>query len=248
MQSHGKILIADDESSFARPLAELFRLEGFDSACAPDATAALQLLQHEPFDLLISDINMPGNTGLELLSQLAPESQGMPVILLTGRPTVETAVKSIGLSVVAYLIKPPDFDELLHTARQAISNYRALRAARSSRDSLERWCRELELLEQGLRKSPGAPGSQSVADFVSLTVGNLMNSLIEFQRMAHLLSTVERSKDSVEQATVLHTLGRAVDVLERTRRNFKSTELRDLRVELEALLKAVQERRGLASG
>ena len=244
MEDNGRILIADDESSFARPLAELFRREGFAPTCAPDAGAARNLLEESDFDLLIADINMPGNVRLELLASLPARSKGLPVILMTGSPSVETAAKAVGLAVIAYVIKPPDFDELLGTARRAVTNYRALRAARSSRESLERWCRELMVLEEGLAKNPDAPGASTAADFVSLTIQNLMASLAEFRRMSQLLGAAERSPDAVNQVSVLHALEKAVAVLERTRRNFKSIELRDLRLELETVLRRVTDEPG----
>lgn len=236
----GKILIADDENSFARPLAELFRREGFHAVCAHDAESAQRELLNGDFDLLISDIHMPGNRALEMITGLPQISEGLPVILLTGNPSIETAVKSVQLSLVAYLIKPPDFDQLLELARTAIRNHRAWRAARASRKRLEQWINDLALVEQGLRKNPEAAGAQSSADFVSLTVSNLLGSLHEFQEMVRLMSTAAGSRESVQGANVIHALQKAVDVLEKTRRNFKSMELRDLRVEMEQLLNQLQ--------
>jgi DNA-binding response OmpR family regulator len=231
-----RILIAEDEESFRRPLAELFRREGFECVCAEDAASAAQRLEEGEFDLLISDIHMPGNAGLEFIQRLPEVAAGLPVIVLTGRPTVETAALSVRLPVVAYLLKPPDFNELLALSRRAISNYRAWRAACSSRECLQRWTRDLEQIEMALRPRSDTRGSATSGDFVSLTLNNLLLALVDLKRVTDLMATAELNRSALQQANMVHALQRTIEVLERTRRNFKSTELRDLREEMERLV------------
>src|SRR5689334_4884686 len=99
----GHILIADDEQTFLDSTADLLRREGYQVQCAPDAPSAVALLRQNSFDLLIADINMPGNPDLELISEVRRSATGLPVILVTGYPSTKTAIHAVQLAVVSYL-------------------------------------------------------------------------------------------------------------------------------------------------
>src|SRR4051812_49288097 len=99
MNRQSRILLADDDDIFRETTASFLRKIGYECVCAPDAIKALELLGESCFDLLISDIEMPGNDDLRLIRELSVMAAGLPVILLTGHPTVQTAVKSIRLPV-----------------------------------------------------------------------------------------------------------------------------------------------------
>ena len=121
----GNILIADDDEAFRNATKAFLRRQGFDCESAKDGGSAIELLRNTQFDLLISDINMPGNVSLELVEKLPEIAAALPVILLTGHPSVQSAARSVRLQVVAYLVKPCDANDLLSLAEQAIANYRA---------------------------------------------------------------------------------------------------------------------------
>ena len=108
----GRVLFADDDRAARESLAELLRRLGYTCECAATATEALEKLRAAPCEALISDIHMPGNTALELVEAAVQVVPGLPVILLTGRPSVETAARSVRLPVTAYLTKPPDLNRL----------------------------------------------------------------------------------------------------------------------------------------
>jgi len=116
----GRILIADDEESFLYSTGDILRREGYECNCALDAKSAVEMLRKKQYDLLIADIKMQGNSDLQLIKKL-PEIVGrMPVILVTGYPSLSSAVQSINLPVVGYLIKPFEFTELLAGVQGAI--------------------------------------------------------------------------------------------------------------------------------
>jgi len=117
----GRILIADDEESVLLSTADLLRIEGYECACASDAKMAAHLLRRKKFDLLIADIKMQGNSDLQLIKKLPEIAPRMPVILVTGYPSLSSAVQSTELPVVGYLIKPFEFSELLTIAQDAIA-------------------------------------------------------------------------------------------------------------------------------
>jgi DNA-binding response OmpR family regulator len=116
----GKILIADDNESFLLMTADLLRQEGYECYYAPDAMTVVETLKSVKFDLLISDINMPGNNESELIKILQEIAEGLPVILVTGRPFSETQIQSLSPPVTACLNKPLDFEELLMHVRSSI--------------------------------------------------------------------------------------------------------------------------------
>ena len=119
-----RVLIADDEPHLLDSLAALLRGQGYECVCVQDASSCKQMLSEQSFDVLIADIFMPGNSELELLARL---QEPLPVILMTGNPTVRSAVRSIKLPVTAYLIKPFEFKELLDEVERAVGTGRTLR-------------------------------------------------------------------------------------------------------------------------
>ena len=102
--SCGRVLFADDDRAAREGLAEMLRRLGYTCECAATAAEALEKLRVAPCEALISDIHMPGNTALELVEAAVQAVPGLPVILLTGRPSVETAARSVRLPVTAYLL------------------------------------------------------------------------------------------------------------------------------------------------
>ena len=101
-----RILIADDEPLYLRTTAALLRKAGFECTCAADGEAALEALAREPFDLVLSDLNMPGNLKLELLQEGRRRWPQVPLIVITGAPSLPTAIESVRLGIADYLLKP----------------------------------------------------------------------------------------------------------------------------------------------
>ena len=128
-----RILIVDDEESFLYSTADVLRREGYDCVCASEGTTARNLLAAENVDLVIADIMMEGNAQLEFIKDLPRIADGVPVILVTGYPSLDTAIEAIPLPVVAYLIKPFELDELLDKVRTAVGNKERLRVRRMER-------------------------------------------------------------------------------------------------------------------
>ena len=100
------ILIIDDDENFLQSTADLLHRERYLCDCASDAKAVIEILKLTRYDLLIADINMPGNTGLELIKNLPKNTEGMPVILVTGNPLINTEIQSLQPPVVACMRKP----------------------------------------------------------------------------------------------------------------------------------------------
>lgn len=120
MNPQPRILIADDEETFLYATAELLRQEGYHCDTAMDSTHAVALMRQNQYDVLLSDIRMPGNEHLQFIEQLEELAQDIPVILITGYPSVDTALDSYKLSVTAYLVKPTDFEDILKAIKDAL--------------------------------------------------------------------------------------------------------------------------------
>jgi DNA-binding NtrC family response regulator len=120
MASPGRILIADDEKSFLKFSARLLKKEGYECDTAEDGPAAVDLLRKNRYDVVISDIKMPGNPGLRLAQEVGNLQEGVPVVIVTGYPSLDTAKRAIELPVVAYIEKPVEFSVLLSSVKSAI--------------------------------------------------------------------------------------------------------------------------------
>jgi CheY-like chemotaxis protein len=106
MSQSARILVADDDESFLENVARMLRFVGYHCDRAPNGEAARQCLMADPYDLLVADIEMSGNEHLELVEWSAGHDTAMSVLLVTGHPTVPTAVQAFKLPVAAYLEKP----------------------------------------------------------------------------------------------------------------------------------------------
>ena len=115
-----KILIADDDETFLLATTDLLRREGYECYYAPDAKTVIETLKSVKFDLLISDINMPGNNELELIKELPEIAEGLPVILITGSLYSDAQIQSLKPPVTVCLSKPLDFEELRMHVRSSI--------------------------------------------------------------------------------------------------------------------------------
>ena len=129
MPETGRILIADDEETFLHSIADLLRREGYECTCTEDAHSAIQILRENPHDLLVADIKMPGNTELEMFHNLPESAKGMPIVLVTGYPSLRSAIESVNLPVISYLVKPVDAVELNMRVRALLARTQALRPA-----------------------------------------------------------------------------------------------------------------------
>ena len=115
-----RILIVDDEASTLASLSRAFRLAGYDAVVCDSAARAIGLLRHEHFDLVFSDVVMPGQDGLAMLAELRDIGVATPVIMISGQATIDMAVRSTRLGAVDFLEKPVSSDKLLLTVVNAL--------------------------------------------------------------------------------------------------------------------------------
>jgi CheY-like chemotaxis protein len=227
--------LADDDAIFSRVMLDFVEKEGYRCEHVPDASAALAALAGERYDLLIADIDMPGNRGLELVQALGAMPDHPPIILMTGSPSIATATKSVGLPVQAYVTKPFTPDELRRVMAEAVAAGRIRRAVRENHQRVRAWADDIGRIKLLLQRgSDMQPGGQS---YLALTLANLIASLNNFAEVAEAMAGTEAPKKRLETAALTKALHETIEVLESTRHLFKSKELGALRKKLEELLR-----------
>ena len=115
------ILVVDDELSMREFLKILLEKEGYEVSTAPEATGAIDLIQNQNFDLVISDIKMPGMGGLSLLEKIKEINSTLPVIMITAFASPENAVIAMKSGAFDYITKPFKVDEIIKIIKSAIS-------------------------------------------------------------------------------------------------------------------------------
>lgn len=146
-----RILIVDDEPTILNLLNKILTGQGYDTTPASNGEKALQLLQTEVFDLMISDINMTPVNGMELLSKASESYADMGVIMLTAYGTVGTAVEAMKQGAFDYITKPFKLDELVLTVQRALEYHNAITENKTLKARLE----HQEQLEGIVAESPG---------------------------------------------------------------------------------------------
>ncbi|HUL35160.1 MAG TPA: sigma-54 dependent transcriptional regulator [Candidatus Eisenbacteria bacterium] len=120
MPRKANLLLIDDDPNTLASLARAFRLAGHEATVCDNAARALELVQNDRFDLILSDVVMPGKTGLELLEELKKSGVATPIVLISGQANIEMAVKATRLGALDFLEKPLTTDKLLLTVENAL--------------------------------------------------------------------------------------------------------------------------------
>lgn len=114
-----QILVVDDESSIRRTLKEILEFEKYTVDLAANGMDALEKARQTNYDAILLDIKMPEMDGMEVLEKLM-QFREVPVIMISGHGTIETAVEAIKKGAYDFIVKPPDLNRLLTTVRNAL--------------------------------------------------------------------------------------------------------------------------------
>ena len=115
-----RLLVVDDDQSTLASLSRAFRMAGYEAVVCDNATRAIALLKSERFDLVFSDVVMPGKDGLAMLADVREAGISTPIIMVSGQATVDMAVRATRLGAVDFLEKPISADKLLLTVENAL--------------------------------------------------------------------------------------------------------------------------------
>lgn len=162
--ANGKILVVDDDAPTRLFVTRVLELAGYESATAGDADAAREVLLSERFDLLVTDMNMPGGSGLELIADVLENHRDTAAIMVTGEDNADLADEALRLGAYGYVIKPVSANEVLISVNNALTRRALELENRDHRECLEEkvkertaaiWnmVQELELAQKELRTS-----------------------------------------------------------------------------------------------
>jgi len=126
------VLVVDDDAAVSRVLGALLTQAGFQATLASSGEQALNVLAARPIDAVVTDLKMPGLSGLELLGRVQEQWPEIPVVLITAHGTVATAVEAMKKGAADFVQKPFDREEILYVVKKALAASRpeALRASR----------------------------------------------------------------------------------------------------------------------
>jgi two-component system nitrogen regulation response regulator NtrX len=120
LPSRARLLIVDDEANTLASLSRAFRLAGHDAVVCDNANKALEMAKAQSFDLIMSDVVMPGKDGLSLLEELKTQGVVAPVVMMSGQAHIEMAVRATKLGALDFLEKPISTEKLLLTVENAL--------------------------------------------------------------------------------------------------------------------------------
>ena len=217
--SHARVLLVDDDPTVHQTVGEWLRHAGYETTVADSPAAAELARTGLPFDIIVSDIQMPGNHRLQWIDRILREPDPIPVVLITGDPQLETAMKAANLRVAAYLVKPVNFAELAQKLEQLVQHRRRRAALRELAGDVSRL----------LSRQGSAPFEPAVQE----KLGHLARCLD-----GDLSSVVQEAGDSKSHQALRAAVTDAVETLRRTKGSFHSKELGALRRRLEGLSEA----------
>ncbi|HTR35789.1 MAG TPA: sigma-54 dependent transcriptional regulator [Bryobacteraceae bacterium] len=135
--AHGRILIVEDDESLRRVTHVQLQRSGYDTVAVSDVLEALEVMNRLPFDLVITDLNLPGPTGLDLLKKARAAFPEIMVVLVTAYGTVETAVEAMKTGAYDYLTKPVHPYELRMLISRALERRQLIEEVRTLRSTID---------------------------------------------------------------------------------------------------------------
>jgi len=142
--AHPSVLVVDDESGILDTLRILLKNEGFDAHIAQGGKAGLHALQSMRPDVVLTDVRMPGVTGLDILRAARDADADAPVILMTAQASLESAIEALNQGAFRYILKPFKNEDLLALCRLAVES----RQLRVENKHLKKEIRRLDRMEQ----------------------------------------------------------------------------------------------------
>lgn len=203
-----RILVVDDERFVRTLIGRWLSDEAFDVVLASDVAEANTILRSASFDIITSDINMPGVSGIDWLPQLFSEHPHTAVLMLTGCGDIQRAIQALTEGACGYLLKPVDRQELIFQVRRALERQRMMRLRQQYTETLERQVREQT---QQLRDSH----EETIGRLISATQLRDEETGEHIRRigiisgiLATALGWCEADVDSIRMAAPMHDIGK----------------------------------------
>src|SRR5215831_16355914 len=137
------VLVVDDEGAIRYSISKTLQRVGYQVSAAASGEEALEMLEEQVFDVVLTDIRMPGLTGVELLAKIKEKAPDAIVILMTGYASLGTAVESLRLGAHDYLIKPSSSQDIRTSVARGLERARNLHRRRLLLDAIQTNIKEL---------------------------------------------------------------------------------------------------------
>jgi two-component system alkaline phosphatase synthesis response regulator PhoP len=174
------VLVVDDEGAIRYSISKTLQRVGYQVHTAENGEKALEMMEHQAYDVVLTDIRMPGLTGVELLARIKEQAPDAVVILLTGYASLETAIESLRLGAHDYLVKPSSSQDIRNSVAQGLERARNLRhrrvLLRSIRDNVEELATtnfDFESTEAPSQQGKQAAETPVVTPVTTMTIGPL---------------------------------------------------------------------------
>jgi DNA-binding response OmpR family regulator len=232
----------DDEESYLYATAEHLREAGLECDCAVTVEAAQEMLQKHLYDLLIADIKMPGNENLEFVTDVSRSFTGMPILLLTARASLDTAIRGYQLPVVAYIDKTSDIEDLIWTVQATTKRSKMQQIMRQMGEQLQQWSEQLRTYEESVSTIRKVPSPVTIESYTALMMQNVMMSVASLKSLTEAVARMGKETticplfDCPRVESLVTAIKTTVEVLQKTKKSFKSKELAGLRSKLMRIL------------
>jgi two-component system response regulator VanR len=194
------ILVVDDESSVCVSLEGVLAREGYRTLSANDGPTALRILNEQPVDLVLLDLNMPVMSGLELMHVIRERWPNTVIMILTGYGTLESAVSTLRYGAHDYLLKPSTPQDIQASVRKGLDNRRKALRRRQLLSSIEASVRELTQVHPEARSKISALEQRAQPEETLLAADNL---LIDLQQHRVTLYNQEIALTPIEFNTLV---------------------------------------------
>jgi len=166
----GRILVVDDESSMCQYLSILLEKEGHEVVAANSGPEALRLMEEKPFDVVLTDIQMPKMDGIQLLKGIKGIDPNTPVVIMTAYASEQTAIDAVNLGAFSYLQKHCKNDEIKMVVRNAL----AMRQVRTENQELKRELRRKKSRQKIIGQSPSMRQVFKMVDKIAATPATVL--------------------------------------------------------------------------
>lgn len=221
IESKETILVVDDNAEVRGVLAEIVTQTGYSVVEAESAAHAICVLKEQDIDLVLTDMQMPGQTGLDLIGEVRSIDDSIPVILITGFASVDTAVDAMKRGAVDFISKPFEFHNVQHLIRKALQE----RRLRQENRRLQADVNNAAVIEKLNRELNSKLGELTRLYAISETMTQIMDTDEIFEQMVNVAAEVtgarrvslmmlDRGRHSLR---IRAAKGIPADVIERTR-------------------------------
>ena len=208
MSRGGRLLIVDDEEPARRLLAQVLSQNGYDCETAADAELAREALQREPFDLVLTDLSMPGDSGAELITDIQTFHPGTAVIMVTGFDDLRLGRMALQLGAYGYVVKPFRTNEIVVAVANALRRRDLEHTLRRHNAALEKLVEE-RTEEVRVSREETVHRLALAAEFRDgVTARHVERMSCYCELLARSVGATQQEADEIRLASLMHDVGK----------------------------------------